>query len=183
MGCASVQAMRFALAALVAGVALVAAGCGGGDSEATSAEEWADEFCTIVGDWRDDLDRIGDELDDDFSADSLEQAAEEADQATDDFVNELRDLGGPDTESGDVVEQEVEELGDTVEDEREELRDAIEDADGLSGAAEAVGAVGRSLADMAVALEETLRAIDDADPGGELRTALEESEACDQVTD
>jgi hypothetical protein len=174
--------VKFALAALIAALSLVAVGCGDGDGEAASAEEWADEFCTIVQDWRDELDQIGDQLDDDFSSDSLEQAAEDADQATDDFVNDLRDLGGPDTESGDVVEQEVEELGDTVDEEREQLRAAVEDAEGLSGAAEAIGEVGRSLAEMATALEATLRAIDDADPGGEIRTALEESEACDEVT-
>ena len=51
---------------------------------------------------------------------------------TEDFLEELRDLGGPDTPSGDAVEQEVEELSDIVDAEREDIRQAVEDASGLA---------------------------------------------------
>ena len=163
-------------------LALVAAGCGG-DDEALPAEEWADEFCTLVQDWQDDLVQIGDELQQDLSTESFEEAAEEANSLTEDFVQDLRDLGAPDTESGDVVEQEVEELGDTVDTEREELRQAVEQADDLGGVAQAIGKVGASIAAMTTAAEETLTAIDNADPGGELTTAVEEAPACDELTD
>jgi hypothetical protein len=173
-----------ALAAVLLSLGLVAAGCGDDSDEASSVDEWADEFCTIVQDWTDELDRIGEDLGDvsELSSDAIEQAADDADAATQDFVDQVRDLGGPDTESGDAVEQELEELGDTVDAEREEIRQAVEDAEGLGGFAEAVGEVGSSLAAMASALEEALRSIDDADPGGEIRTAFEQSEACDEVT-
>jgi hypothetical protein len=169
------------LALAVAILALVAAGCGD-DSEASSTDEWAEEFCTLVNDWQTELEGIGDDLEEDVSQDSIEQAAEDADDVTDSFVDDLRALGGPDTESGDVVEQEVEELGDTVDAEREEIRQAVEDADDLGEVAQAFGQVGASLAAMASAVEETLQSIDAADPGGELRTALEETPACDEVT-
>jgi hypothetical protein len=173
--------MRFALAAAVAALALVASGCGDDNGEASSAEEWAEEFCTLVNDWETELEGIGEDLEDDLSQDSIEQAAEDADSATDSFVDDLRALGGPDTESGDVVEQEVEELGDTVDDEREEIRQAVEDAEDLGDVARAFGVIGESIAAMTSAVEETLQSIDDADPGDELRTALEETEACDEV--
>jgi hypothetical protein len=173
-----------ALALLVTVLALLAAGCGGDDGdEASSADVWAEDFCTLVTDWEDELERIRDELGDvaDLSSDALETAAEDADAVTQDLIDNLRDLGAPDTPSGDAVEQEVEELGDTIDAEREEIREAVDDADGLAGLAEAVGVVGASLAAMATALEETLRSIDEADAEGELRTALDESPACEEL--
>jgi hypothetical protein len=171
-----------ALVACLAALGLVAAGCGGDDGEeASSADEWADEFCSIVQDWNDELDRIRDELGDDFTRDSLEQAGEDADAATQDMIDSLRDLGAPDTPSGDAIDQEVDEFSDTVEAEREDIRQAVEDADGIAGLAEAVGQVGTSIAAMTTELEQTLRAIDEQDAEGEIRTALDESETCEQL--
>jgi ABC-type transporter Mla subunit MlaD len=176
--------MRFlVLVVCVASLALVAVGCGGDDESASSADAWADEFCTTVTEWENELDQIGDELGDvsSFTTESLEQAADDADAATDDLIERLRDLGPPDTPSGDAIEQEVEELSDTVEAEREDIREALDDASGLGGLAEAVGQVGTSIAAMTTELEETLRAIDEADADGEVETAIEESEACDEI--
>ena len=173
-----------ALIACVASLAIVAAGCGGGDDDsASSADVWADEFCTTVQSWADELERVRDELGDvaSLSTDSIEQAAEDADAVTDDFLDEIRDLGGPDTPSGDAIEQEVEELSDTVDAEREDIRQAVEDASGLAGIAEAVGEVGASVAEMTSAVQQALQAIDDADVEGEVRTAIDESASCDEL--
>jgi hypothetical protein len=173
-----------ALAACVASLALVAAGCGGDDESTTSADEWAEEFCTIVQNWGDELERIGGELGDisSLSRDSLDEAADEVDTATQDFVDEVRDLGAPDTPSGDAVDQELDELADTVDAEREEIRAAVDDADGLAGVADAVGTISTSISAMGTALQETLQALDTSDAGGELETALEEADSCDQLT-
>jgi hypothetical protein len=174
----------FALAVCLASLALVAAGCGGGGGDAASAEAWADDFCTAVTDWTDELEQLGEELGDvsSLTADSIRQAAEDANTATDDFVERLRDLGAPDTESGDEVESEMNELGDELEAQRDAIQQAVEDAEGLGGAAEAVGKIGTSLAAMGTAIQEALQAVEEADVGGELETALEESEACDEIT-
>jgi hypothetical protein len=173
-----------ALAACVASLGLVAAGCGGDDSSASSTDEWAEEFCTIVQDWGDELERIGGDLGDPSSltGDAIRDAGEEADAATDDFVESLRDLGAPDTESGNAVEEELEELADTVEAEREEIREVVDDAEGLGGVGEALGTIGASIGEMGTALQQTLQTLDDADASGELETALENAESCDELT-
>lgn len=173
-----------ALIACVASLAIVAAGCGGGDDDsASSADVWADEFCTTVQSWADELERVRDELGDvaSLSRDSIEQAAEDADAVTDDFLDELRELGGPDTPSGDAIEEEVEELSGTVEREREDIRDAVDNISNLGGIALAVGTIGASVAEMTSAVQQALQAIDDADVEGEVRTAIDESESCDEL--
>jgi hypothetical protein len=172
------------LAACVASLMIVAAGCGGDDAETTSADEWAEAFCSAVQDWGDELERIGDQVGDvsSLSSESLEEAADDADAATENFVERVRDLGAPDTESGDAVEQELDELADSVEAERAEIEEAVDDADGLGGVADAVGTIGASLSAMGTALQETLEALDSADVDGELESALEDAESCDELT-
>jgi hypothetical protein len=174
-----------ALAACVAAFALVAAGCGGDDDDdsASSAAAWAEDFCTTVQGWTDELETIADEVGDasSLSSETLEQAGNDADAATEDFIEELRDLGAPETDSGEAIEAEVEEFSDTVDQEREEIRDAVEDADGLAGLAQVVGVVSSSIASMGSAVQATIEAIDTADVNGEVRQALEDEPACDDL--
>ena len=173
-----------ALALSAAAFALLAAGCGDDDEAVSSTTEWAEEFCATTRAWGDELERIGEDLDlSSISSDALDQAAEDAREATDDFIEAIRDLGGPGTESGDEVEQSVEELADEVESEREQIEDAIDDAGGLSGAITAAREIASSVAAMFTALERTLESIDEADVNGELDTAFDEAESCAGLRD
>lgn len=176
----------FALALLVLSLGLVAAGCGGDDeptSGEASASEWAEDFCTVVNEWTDELERVGDELGDvtSLSADSIEAAADDVNAATDQFVEDVRGLGSPDTVSGQEIEDSLQELADTVEAEKDEVEEAVGDASGLTEVAGAVAAIGTSLTAMATSFQTTLQAFEDADVDGELETALEESDACDEL--
>jgi hypothetical protein len=171
------------LAAVVLSLALGAAGCGGDDDSAASVDEWAEELCTSVQEWMDELQQIGDELGDDLSRESLEASAEDANAVTEDFIESLRDLGPPETESENAIDEELDELADIVENERDEIREAVEDAEGLGGAGTALGAIGASVAEMGNAVEQTLRTIDEADTSGEVRNALDDAESCDELRD
>ena len=173
------------LALAAAALALTAAGCGDDDdAETSSTTAWAEEFCATTRAWGDELERIGEDLDlSSISSDALDQAAEDAREATDEYIETIRDLGGPDTESGDEVEQSVEEFADEVEAERTEIEDAVDDAGGLSGALTAAREIASSVAAMFTALEHTLQAIDEADVNGELDAAFDEAESCEGFRD
>jgi methyl-accepting chemotaxis protein len=171
-----------ALAVVVAALALVAAGCGDdGEETSSTAADWAEDFCTTVGDWRDEIDRIVDGLSVSSSSDDLEDAGNEASDATEAFVEELRDLGGPETESGQAVEDSIQELSDTVDEEKAEIEEAVDEAEGLTGATGALAAIGSSVAAMATALQTALQTVEDADATGELETAFDETPACDEL--
>lgn len=172
-----------ALALVVVSVALVAAGCGGDDGdEASTTAAWAEDFCTAVSSWTDELEQIGDNLTGTASVEELEDAANEASDATDAFVEEVRDLGAPETQSGDEIESSLETFADSVEAERTEIEEAVDDADGLIGAAGAVAAIGNSLAAMATAFQTTIESFESEDVGGELEAAFEETPACDEIS-
>jgi len=168
-------------ATLVTALAL-AAGCGEGSGGGqSSASEWAESFCTAVTTWTAELGKIGDGVGDpsSLSADTLEQAARDANEASDELVDEVRSLGTPDVDSGDEVKASAEGFADSVEAERNKIEEAVGDSSGFSDIAAAVTAIGGSLSAMAGAFRTTLEEIENADVAGELESAFEESSACD----
>jgi methyl-accepting chemotaxis protein len=171
-----------ALALVVAAFALVAAGCGDDDEETSATAAWAEDFCTKVTQWQDEIEQIGDDLLDSPSAEAFEDASQEASDTTDAFIEDIRELGGPETESGQQVEDSVNELADVVEEEKAKIEEAADDAEGATGALGAVSEIGTSISAMATALQSTLQAIEDGDASGELETAIEDTPACDELT-
>lgn len=172
-----------ALALVVLSLALVASGCGEDESDTSETTEWAAAFCTATLTWSDELQRIADDISDlaSLSRDSIEQAGAEASEATDTFVEDIRELGGPNTESGQAVDDSLEALADEVEGERAEIEDALEDISGLTGLTTAAREVAASAAAMFTALEQAFGAIENADVDGEIATAFEEADACDEI--
>jgi hypothetical protein len=173
------------LATFVAAVAVISPGCGGGDeSSASTAAEWANGFCTTVTAWTDELQRIGDDLRDpsSISRDSLDQAANEIETATDVFVEDVRNLGAPETASGQAVEDAVQILADTIESEKANLTAAVEGVSDLTEVATAVTAIGTSLTAMGTAFQNALTAIESADVDRELETAFEQTDSCNELT-
>ena len=173
-------------ALIVSALALVAAGCGGGDdesSEAVPADQWADEFCTAVGSWKNDLQEIRDRFTDlsSLNEDSLNEAADDAGSTTDEFVDDLKDLGRPDTASGEEIEDSLQTLEDTVEQEKSDVEDAVDNVDSLADIPAAISTIGSALMSMANGLQSAVDAIQNEDVGGELKTAIDESEACQGI--
>ena len=112
---------------------------------------------------------------------SIEQAAQDASDATDQFVTDLQDLPEPDTESGQDIEQSVETLSDTVESEKEDVEQAVEGIEDVTDIPGAITAIGAALSSMGTALQTAFDSVEDQDVSGELETALDESEACEGI--
>jgi hypothetical protein len=176
--------MRLAVALALLVLSLgVAAGCASDDPATDATAAWADSFCTATVEWTSELERIADNLSNltDLSSASIEEAAEEAREATDTYTAEVRELGSPDTEGGDQIESSLETLADEVDGEMNEIEDAVEDAEGLQGLVTAGRDVAASVSAMFVSLQRVFETFEDADPAGELETAFEESDACDEI--
>jgi hypothetical protein len=168
-------------AAAVAALALIAAGCGGDESPtASAADEWADEFCTAITTWTDSLQNVTDQFSSAsaLSRDGLQDAANDVQSSTETLVDDLRGLGRPETESGTAVESSVDELTTTLETEVANIESAAQGASGLTEIPSAISSITTSLSAMATAFASTLDTIESEDAQGELRTALEDSPAC-----
>ena len=174
--------LAVALASLLLLVGL-AAGCGDDEPDESEAVAWVDSFCTATVDWTTELERIIDDAGDltNLSSATIEAAAQEASDATDAYVEEVRDLGSPETEGGDEIETALDALADEIDEESAEIEDSVEDIDGLTGLATAGREVAASVNAMFTALQTVFETIESSDPAGELRTAYEDSEACDEL--
>jgi hypothetical protein len=168
-----------ALAAVpLSALALVAAGCGGDDG-GSAASEWAGDVCTAISTW---TDAVGDAVNSvqgtGLSRDAVESAADDARDATETFVDDLRGLGAPDTESGEEARDTVEQLAGDMEQELDELEENVSNASGL---VDAVTAVTSTLSAMGDHLSSTLNQLEQLDVRGELEDAFEEAPACDEL--
>jgi len=176
---------RKLLASGTAALALVAAGCGGSDeSSASPTEEWADSFCTAITTWKDSLTSVTDQFSSasSLTSEALTDAANDAKSSTDTFVDELRALGPPETESGEAVKSSIDELSNTVESEVAKIESTAESVSGLADLPSAITSITTSISAMSSALSSTVQTAESADTSGELRTALEDTPACADIS-
>jgi hypothetical protein len=132
------------VAALIA-AALVAAGCAGDDDE--SAESWASSVCAGMSTWLAEVDEALPSLTDDGLAvneDDVRSAVDQAEEATAALVEDLEELGPPDTERGEEAQSELEDLLTALRSEAEAVQEAI---DSESGTAELASTVTMSVSE------------------------------------
>ena len=176
----------FALGACVALFALVAAGCGGDDESSgqTATEEWASSVCSAVTTWKSDLDQAAQPLTDlsSLSEESIRQAADDAKSATETLADSLKGLGRPDTSSGEQVENAVNDLATELESSAKEIETAVEGVSSLADVSSAVGTVTTTLTALGTTADSAVQTLEDADVSGELKTAFDEADSCDELT-
>lgn len=173
------------LTSLVAALALVTAGCGGSDEpEASATVAWADDFCGAVSSWTDSLKAIGEQFTDlsNLNQSSLEEAANDAREATDEFVGELKGLGAPDTESGQEAKETVDQLAKELEAGVGELEQTVEGIQGITGIPSAISSLTSTLTSMSQAVSEALSTLESGDAKDELESAFRQAPACDDLT-
>jgi hypothetical protein len=173
---------RSAVIALILALALVAAGCGGSDDEEDPTAAWAAGFCTAITDWTDAIEDATTELTSSPSEDSLRSAAEDVRTATDQFVDDVRGLGAPETESGDEIESAIDSASTTIENESTKIEEAVDGISNLTDLPGAATTITTSLSAMGTAAASVLQGIQDADVDGELQSALEDSPECAGVS-
>ena len=174
------------LAACLLSLALLAAGCGGddGSSSQVAPDEWADDFCSALTTYTDDLAAIAEPLTDvsSLSEDNIQEAAEDAQDSTEVFAEDMRSLGTPDIPSGDQVDGAVEALATELESGALELEAAVADVSSDADVPAALGTVTTTLSELGREVGRALQTIEDADTSGELETAFEDAESCGDLT-
>lgn len=170
--------MRRAVLAAACCLSLLAAGCGGDDS---SAEAWADDFCTAVEDWRERVQDAAADLAEPatLSEEQLDESIRQAVAASDDLLADLGELGLPDLGARDEIEQELDHLESVLRERAANARAGIDQPAGsVSEALARLAALSRELSAAAASIELTIEKLRALDPAGELKQALESSDAC-----
>ena len=156
------------------------------DPETTA--DWADAVCTSLTDWRASIVSLTELGDDPLTAETFRDRVDEGQEATSQLVRELRDLGRPDLEAGDDVEQALDDAVAGLESSYEDVQSAAEDATEAENQTELVGALAELHDDFAALVAQagevvaTLRSaslFDDA--SAELEQAFAESDSCEAL--
>lgn len=172
-------------AVLVVLASALAAGCGDGESDA--ARQWADSVCSSIGDWRSDIQANVEELQRDpgaISADSLRAAADESLQSTQALLDAVRELGAPETESGEQARDELEQLLQSLEERAGRVRDAAAAAEeGIAQVLLTVAAISTEIQGAADDARGTIRELQELEPGSELAEAFRDEDACQALED
>jgi len=153
------------------------------DPETTA--EWADSVCTSLSDWRSSIAALAEPDDEPLTADTLRDRLDQADDATSDLVDELRDLGPPDLEEGDEVQRALDSAAAGLAASYADVQSAAEDAADADDTTELLEAIAdladdfAALADQAGDIVATLQSASlFGDASAELEQAFAASDSC-----
>lgn len=166
-------------AGLLVVVVLALAGCGGDDSGAS--EDYANGVCSSLSTWVADVQETVQSLTDAGLAttrEDLQASWDETKDATETLVNDLEQLGPPETEDGEQAKSELDALGTQLTQQVDAIEQALNSGGGVAAIAAAVSA---AISAAANAVETTYQDLKGLDPAGELRQAFEDSEDCDTL--
>ena len=180
-------ALAAAVAAVVVAVIVVVRVTDDNSGSAETAA-WADSVCSTVADWRSAITSLADMSSGTLSRDTLREGLDDAQEATETLLRELRDLGPPDTEAGNELEAELDAATDELEERYENLKAGAEEALETEGTTDFL----RALADLAPDVQGLLTSVStmidslqNSDVAGEssdeVRDAFENSEQCQEL--
>ena len=116
-----------------------------------------------------------------LNEDAVKNAVDELEDATSEFVDDVRGLGTPDTEAGEQAKESLDQLADDADESLSAIQRAVDDISGVSGVVEAVTAVSAAISTMGTQLSSTFTELEQLDAGGELEAAFNEADSCDQL--
>jgi hypothetical protein len=171
-------------AAPIAFLALLAAGCGGSSSsssgDTTPTDEWASSVCTAIVSWTDSLGSSVSSLQGgDLSKDAMKGVADDATSATQSLIDDIKDLGKPDTAAGAEAQSSLNTLADDLQKDVDKISSAV---DGSRNTLTMVTTVSTTLQTMGNQLSSTFTKLQNLDAKGELEDAFKSSDSCSKLT-
>ena len=168
----------------VAVLVLAAAGCGGGGSNTTtstaaggtSAEQWATGVCSAFTTWTKSLQSIQTSVTSQPSKSALQNAAKQAESATETLAQSLKALGKPETAQGQAAKKNLDALANTLQTGMTQLKQTMNSSS--SGTLAQISAITATLSTMAGKLQLAGTNLKNFAPSGELKQAFEQSSAC-----
>lgn len=161
-------------------LAAVAAGCGGDDE--ASAADWAGDVCSAFSDWTNSLESAAEPLrSGDISEDSIDDAVSDLADATEQFVDDIRGLGPPDTDAGEEAQEELDGLADDLSEGVDDIRETVDNAS-ASGAAAALAEIGNTLTRMASEAQSAFSRIEGLEAADELESAFRDAPECEELS-
>ena len=164
--------------ALLATLALLAAGCGG-SSDTKANEAYANSVCSAIGNWQQQIKTIASDFSGGVSLASLQTKVTQAETATKTLVSQIKAVSPPDTSSGQAAKQQLDQLTTDINNTVDAASTALTEVQANPSAA-AVSATVATLAPQVQSLaSETNSAISTLkSAGGSLASAFKSTDSC-----
>jgi methyl-accepting chemotaxis protein len=170
---------------VVAALALLAAGCGGDDSdggdEAVEPTSWASGFCDALQTFTSGISESGSGLTGDGipSSEEIVDAIDNAAAAASTFADDLRELGTPDVPSGEEITNELESAAREASETFEDVKDEVSgDIDNATDVAVVAGAIAEAAQTALTGIQTATNRLQELDVEGTLTSALESADEC-----
>ena len=147
------------------------------DDGPQTTEEWAGEVCTSLSDWRDSITSLADTGGAGVTADTLRVKLGEAGDATNELVTQLRELGPPDLETGDELQEQLDDSAAELESRFDALRDSVEAAADAppSEFLQQLAGVASDFAALQTAISTTVSSLEGANVAEESKAELDQA--------
>jgi hypothetical protein len=154
----------------------------GGDDGPPPEVVWAEQACTEVAEWREELrDLIGDVGVADVvlrGGDTLQQLLIDGAIATGALANDLRRLGLPESEGVEAARAEVDQFLDELDELREVAEEAVTEINGPGDLIDVARTLVTDVRAAAGEARESFTALRESDALGDLRRGFDEADAC-----
>jgi uncharacterized membrane-anchored protein YhcB (DUF1043 family) len=143
------------------------------DDEPPTTAEWTESVCSSLVDWRESITSLADVSGEPLTADSLRDRLDDADAATSELVTELRDLGPPDLEAGDELQEQLDESIGELESSFDSLQESAEEA--ADAPASELAGLASDFAALQDAIGSTASALENANVAEESKAELQQA--------
>ena len=117
-----------AVAVIVVVAAVVVIRKSDSGSSSLSTTQWAGKVCTSLDDWRTSITSLANVSSGGLTPDALRQKLTDAQVATEQLIDDLKDIGPPETEAGTELRDELQQQGNKLEQSYENLKAGAQDA-------------------------------------------------------
>jgi methyl-accepting chemotaxis protein len=159
--------------------ALTLSACGGDNEDKTvSPSEWATSLCTDLDQWKSSLEATRASFGGNLTPQNAQDAADQVGNATETLVGDLQDLGKPDTEAGQQAKDDVDQLSEELQKSSDEVQRAADAVSSASDVPQAAATIAATAREATTQVASTLTSLEQLEPQGELKSALQQSPAC-----
>jgi hypothetical protein len=167
------------LLALVAALALLAAGCGGKSSDQKANEAYANSVCSSIASWKTQIKSIATDFSGGISQSSLQSKVAQAESATKSLATDIKAVAPPNSSDGQAAKQQLDQLSSdlkTTVDAAQTAVSGIQADASASTVAAATAALEPQVKSLSSSVQSTISTLQSSK--GDLSSAFKSTDSC-----
>jgi hypothetical protein len=177
-----------AAAAIAVVVAVVVIKESDNGSSSLTTTQWADQVCTSLDDWRTSITSLATVSSGGLTRDALREKLTDAQVATEQLIDDLRDIGPPETEAGTQLRNELQQQGNQLEQSYANLKAGAQgalNADSPTAFLQGLAKLAPDFQNLLNEISTTINTLESSNVAGasadEVKQGFQDAEACQKL--